>query len=111
MGIVKVISDIIAKHKEEIRDRVAHEVIGEEFSYEKEKESILTLRELTLIKSINTASVINFLGPNAVVPKLSYGHSPSICPLCSNKLVKRKGTYGIFMGCKSYPKCRYTRKK
>tara|TARA_B100000508_G_scaffold140818_1_gene143628 strand:- start:7423 stop:8235 length:813 start_codon:yes stop_codon:yes gene_type:complete len=32
----------------------------------------------------------------------------SICPRCGNKLVKRKGPKGEFMGCSSFPKCRYT---
>jgi restriction system protein len=31
-----------------------------------------------------------------------------LCPRCSNKLVKRKGPRGEFMGCSSFPKCRYT---
>jgi hypothetical protein len=30
------------------------------------------------------------------------------CPKCGNKLVERKGKYGSFKGCSSYPKCRYT---
>lgn len=33
----------------------------------------------------------------------------SICPRCGNQLVLRKGKYGDFYGCSSYPKCRYTR--
>lgn len=32
----------------------------------------------------------------------------SICPRCGNKLVKRKGSKGDFVGCSSFPKCRYT---
>ena len=30
-----------------------------------------------------------------------------ICPKCGSKLVERNGKYGIFIGCSSYPKCRY----
>ncbi|WP_047984300.1 NERD domain-containing protein [Ornithinibacillus californiensis] len=29
------------------------------------------------------------------------------CPKCNSDLVKRKGKYGEFLGCSSYPKCRY----
>ncbi|HIO70725.1 MAG TPA: type I DNA topoisomerase [Campylobacterales bacterium] len=29
------------------------------------------------------------------------------CPECGSELVKRKGRYGEFIGCSSYPKCRY----
>lgn len=31
------------------------------------------------------------------------------CPLCGNYLLEKKGTYGLFIGCASYPKCKYTR--
>jgi DNA helicase IV len=37
--------------------------------------------------------------------------SSEICPTCgSGFLVQRKGKYGPFMGCSSYPRCRHTRK-
>lgn len=32
----------------------------------------------------------------------------SICPRCGNKLLNRKGPRGEFIGCSSFPKCRYT---
>lgn len=32
------------------------------------------------------------------------------CPFCGSELVLRKGKYGDFWGCSSYPKCRFTRK-
>lgn len=32
-----------------------------------------------------------------------------ICPLCHSALVERKGKYGRFLGCSSYPKCRFTK--
>lgn len=30
------------------------------------------------------------------------------CPRCGNDLVKRSGRYGEFIGCKGFPKCRFT---
>ena len=30
------------------------------------------------------------------------------CPLCGNELVYREGRYGRFIGCSTFPKCRYT---
>ena len=33
------------------------------------------------------------------------------CPRCKSELVERTGTYGKFLGCSSYPKCRYTYKQ
>ena len=38
-------------------------------------------------------------------------HSPEIvgkCPECGEDLVKRSGRYGDFIGCKGFPKCRFT---
>lgn len=32
-----------------------------------------------------------------------------ICPLCKNKLTVRMGKNGAFLGCSSFPRCRYTR--
>ncbi|OWA32959.1 hypothetical protein B9G55_24130 [Saccharibacillus sp. O16] len=34
--------------------------------------------------------------------------SAGICPRCKSKLVERQGKNGAFIGCSSFPKCRYT---
>ncbi len=31
-----------------------------------------------------------------------------MCPYCGGELVKRQGKRGEFLGCKNFPKCRYT---
>lgn len=31
------------------------------------------------------------------------------CPECDGEMVSRKSQYGIFWGCKAYPKCKGTR--
>lgn len=31
------------------------------------------------------------------------------CPSCGKPLIKRSGKFGLFFGCKGYPKCTYTR--
>lgn len=31
-----------------------------------------------------------------------------ICPRCGGKLIQRKGKFGEFIGCRNFPKCRYT---
>lgn len=31
------------------------------------------------------------------------------CPFCGNELVLRKGKYGQFWGCSTYPKCKFTK--
>lgn len=32
------------------------------------------------------------------------------CPRCGNNLAERKGEFGSFSGCKSYPRCKFTQK-
>ncbi len=32
------------------------------------------------------------------------------CPSCGGELVLRKGKFGMFYGCSSFPRCRFTRK-
>jgi predicted RNA-binding Zn-ribbon protein involved in translation (DUF1610 family) len=32
------------------------------------------------------------------------------CPRCGDNLVERKGKFGSFLGCQSYPKCNFTQK-
>ncbi len=32
------------------------------------------------------------------------------CPVCGNILMRRKGKFGEFYGCKNYPRCTYTEK-
>jgi ssDNA-binding Zn-finger/Zn-ribbon topoisomerase 1 len=34
--------------------------------------------------------------------------SPNICPRCGKPLETRKGTYGTYLDCTDYPKCKYT---
>ncbi len=41
---------------------------------------------------------------------IKYNSDNNICPRCGNTLVPRKGKYGVFYGCSSYPKCKYIRK-
>ncbi|MCH3961750.1 MAG: topoisomerase DNA-binding C4 zinc finger domain-containing protein [Solobacterium sp.] len=36
--------------------------------------------------------------------------SGSICPWCGGELVLRQGKYGMFYGCRNYPRCTFTRK-
>ena len=42
-------------------------------------------------------------------PVVVNNDSPNTCPNCGSKLVVRKGKYGDFVGCSSYPNCKYTR--
>lgn len=33
----------------------------------------------------------------------------TLCPECGEKMISRKGAYGVFWGCSTYPKCSGTR--
>lgn len=35
----------------------------------------------------------------------------NLCPLCGSSLILREGKYGKFLGCSSYPRCKYTKKE
>lgn len=37
------------------------------------------------------------------------GEEEIICPVCGGELVLRKGKFGMFYGCSSFPRCRFTR--
>ena len=43
------------------------------------------------------------------VQEVKQAASGEVCPRCGSPLVARSGKYGKFIGCSSYPKCRYTR--
>jgi len=45
----------------------------------------------------------------ASIPATSPKPTDLICPDCGAKMVSRKGQYGTFWGCSTYPKCRGTR--
>ncbi|MBR3158040.1 MAG: topoisomerase DNA-binding C4 zinc finger domain-containing protein [Atopobiaceae bacterium] len=35
--------------------------------------------------------------------------SGTVCPWCGSELLERNGKYGKFLGCSSFPRCRFTR--
>ena len=41
--------------------------------------------------------------------KAAKRYDPTICPECGGRLVERNGRNGRFVGCSSYPRCKYTR--
>ncbi len=44
----------------------------------------------------------------ATVGSVRSGKSAGQCPRCGKELVRRNGRYGPFLGCGSFPSCRYT---
>lgn len=103
-----VIAGIIGKHRQNTRDKLAHEVLDGKFDSLKEKDEILPIKE----RLISIKEKVKFLTPNIAPEKNSTNDYPvyvrSFCPYCKKgKLLKRKGSYGYFLGCSNYPKCRF----
>ena len=44
----------------------------------------------------------------ASIKQFKRGDIVGYCPKCNNELIIRKGKYGLFIGCNSYPACRKT---
>lgn len=40
---------------------------------------------------------------------MSFRYEEVLCPECNEPMVSRKGKYGVFWGCKSFPNCKGTR--
>lgn len=86
-----VIAGIIESHRQKVRDKIAHEVLGG-INLQKEKEGVL---------GVNSA--FNFL-----VDK-------NKCPNCGSALTshrqmiyqQRKKVYGGYLRCNDYPRCKF----
>lgn len=110
--IISAISGAIEKHKQKIRDEIAHKFLDRDFDYQAEKRKLLSVREnLNPLKLQQDYPVLNFLGENEILPEINFRTSRSVCTSCGGKMVKRKGPYGFFWGCSNYPKCRFIRKR
>lgn len=81
-----IIATIVERHRQGIRDRVAHEVLDDAFDFESEKAEVLAINRT-----------------------FGFVSTDQVCPSCSGTLVVRHGIYGRFFGCSNYPKCKFTR--
>jgi len=81
-----IVAGIVEKHRQGIRDKIAHEVLDNTFNFMSEKAEVLAINK-----------------------NLSFVKTDKICPSCDGTLIARHGTYGPFLGCGNYPKCRFTR--
>ncbi|MET3032482.1 NERD domain-containing protein [Flavobacterium johnsoniae] len=76
-----------------------------------DKENIFQIISTSnLVKSIDQREHIN-----SVKQRINFLDKKTIqeikCPKCGNKMIQRQGKFGIFLGCKSYPKCNYTQQE
>lgn len=82
-----IIAGVIERHRQAIRDKVAHEVLDRAFNFASEKAEVFAINK-------NSGFV----------------KTDKICPSCGGVLVARHGVYGLFLGCSNYPKCKFTKK-
>lgn len=76
----------------------------------KERETIYTTEQLKgFEKKLRPCTKVSKKVKKAHVKRITKKYQTKKCPLCGKQLVKRTGMHGDFMGCKGYPKCRYTR--
>jgi len=68
---------------------------AEKFAEDKPIELIDKFKLMEYMQMVDTAV------PEAKAP---------VCQKCGSELVKRKGKYGSFLGCSTYPKCDFTQK-
>lgn len=65
-----------------------------------------TLKSISIIDKELRAGHITQV--KKVIDKKNKNSIDKKCPYCGSDLVRRKGQYGNFWGCSTYPKCRYT---
>jgi len=83
-----IVVTLVEHLRQATRDKAAREVLGKTFESERERAEIL-----------------------AVNPSLRFIPSgPTRCPACNGVLSVKRGAYGAFWGCNSYPKCHFTRR-
>jgi tRNA(Ile2) C34 agmatinyltransferase TiaS len=69
--------------------------------------STRALAEAYQIQKNDAYGKVDEIKVDARAPESPY--SDPICPDCGGEMVSRKGKYGIFWGCKKYPRCSGTR--
>lgn len=79
-------------------------------------ERLQHLRKVSAVKGKDAYQELSFVvlkwlvekEKNLKIEKNDYKNA-NICPECASKLSIRKGKAGDFIGCSSFPKCKYTK--
>lgn len=66
------------------------------------------IKESNLIESYNKREHVKSINKRVANRKQSIQQNK--CPVCGNGLIERQGKFGRFLGCKSYPNCKFTHK-
>jgi hypothetical protein len=75
---------------------------------ENEKESIFKkINALNLVETYDKRQHVKSIKQR--IQKRENSIRENKCPQCGDNLITRNGKYGIFLGCNSYPKCKFSR--
>lgn len=63
-----------------------------------------------LLNECKTDQISNVQHVMEIYKMISGVDSNTVCPRCGGHLVERQGSYGKFVACSNYPKCKFTKK-
>ena len=67
-------------------------------------------KPIELIDGFRLIDYIKLTNKDIITTVVSNDTENMTCPECGNKLIKKRGKFGYFIGCSNYPNCRFTRK-
>ena len=73
-----------------------------------EAEKFAEDKPIELIDGFRLIEYIRIAEKDNKVTNIEVGSTEQICPQCGNKLVEKEGKFGKFLGCSTFPKCRFT---
>lgn len=110
--------------KDKVGIKAVQEIVGAINHYGASKGMVITNSYFTsnaraLAKSNNIElwdrdKLINIMAENqgkelSEIVTSEFKNTTTYCPLCNSELVERNGKNGSFLGCSSFPKCRFTK--
>lgn len=119
-GVKSVVQ--VKRSKSKVGIKAVQEVIGAIRHYNAFNGKVITnnyftanaqnLADSNTIEMWNRDELIDFLAENNIeLKELPKGKDENLCPMCTSLMQFKKGKYGQFWGCSSFPKCRYSRNK
>jgi len=67
-------------------------------------------KPIELIDGFRLIDYIKLANKNIATSAVENQEVTMTCPECGNKLIKKNGKFGYFIGCTNYPTCKFTRK-
>lgn len=103
--IIQRLNELFQKHREKIRDKAAADLFSEQSVNPDALIGVYTSK----LNSINFQRYDPVQAWFSRLKKKRYSELQEQCPVChEGHLTLRKGQYGKFLGCSSYPRCKHT---